>query len=392
MKRLLLSAIFGLLFYSSFAQSAEEQQAMSLYQNGKKAEAAAAFEQIVSAKPSNINAINALAAIYLDLGKNLEAYNVSSRGLEIDKNNDNLGINKARAAIGIGRAHEAFALMDACIARDAGFFMPYLIKGNALDAQDKIQLAIGMYGKAIQLNPNFPNAYLYRGNDFLAISRYPQAIADYDRAIALEPESSEAFNMRGVANYQLGRYDEAIADYTKAMALGNFDALTNRGVAYKEQGKNEVAKADFNRAISARPKSANEAYFNLADLSKQEQKYDDALIYITKAVDTRPNSVTYLASKASILLSLKKDSEALVLADKILALDAKNRDGFLLKTTALNNLKRYEEAISTISSGIDAHPDFYLMYSLRGFVYKLMGKTALAAADNARAKELGVKN
>lgn len=392
MKKIFLSLLFAMPVCYSFAQSAEEQQALALFQNGKKAEAAAAFEKIVTATPSNLNAIHALGAIYLEMGKNQEAYTISNKGLSISKDDDNLSINKARAAARIGKADEAVVLMDACISRDAGFFMPYYVKGNALDAQGKIQLAIGMYTKAIQLNPDFPNAYLDRGNDFTGISRYPQAIADYDKVLSLTPESNEAYNMRGMANHRLEKYDNAIADYTNAIALGNFNALTNRGVVYLEQKRSDLAKADFNKAISINAQQADDAYYNLADALVNEQSYDAALANIQKAITLQPRSALYHSMHASILLNLKRDAEGLAAAEKVLALDARNRDGFIYKATALSNLKRYDEAIETVSSGIKEYPDFYVLYGVRGFIYKKMGKTDLAAADDAKAKQLGTTN
>lgn len=392
MKKIYLTLLFTGLACCSFAQSAEEQQAMSLFQNGKKAEAAVAFEKVIADSPTSLSAINALGFIYLELGKNKEAYAISEKGLVINKNDDNLSINKARAAVKIGRADEAIVLMDACIARDDSFFMPYLVKGNALDAQDKVQMAIGLYSKAIQLNPNFPNSYLDRGNDFAAISRYPQAIADYDKVLSLAPESNEAYNMRGMANYHLEKYNEAIADYTKAISLGNFYALVNRGVVYHEQAKNDLAKSDFNKAISLKPNNADDAYFNLADVFLKEENSDAALLNIEKAVGLKPGSALYQSLYAKILLNSNKDHEALATAERVLVLDAKSRDGFIFKATALSNMKRFDEAIKTITLGIDEYPDFYVMYGLRGFIYNLMGKTDLAAADHAKSKQLGTKN
>lgn len=392
MKKLLLSLLLAGFSLISFAQTPEEQQAIALFKSGKNTEAIAAFQQIFAKNPTNVNAINALGQLYLRNNKYKEAYDIASKGLLINKTDDNLSIIKARAASYLGKTDEAIVLMDACIGRDAGFFMPYYVKGMALDAQDKIQLAIGMYSKAIQLNPDFSEAYLNRGNDFVSISRYQQAIADYDKVLFAAPESNEAYNMRGMAYYRLEKIDNALANYTKAITYGNFNALTNRGVIYIEQGKNELAKADFVKAISIKPNQADDAYFNLADVLNKEQQYNDALINIEKAVTLAPKSTLYQSMYANTLLNLKKDNEGLAAAERVLMIDAKNRDGFIYKATALNNLKRYDEAVKTISQGINEYPDFHLMYALRGFFYKQMGKTELAEADNAKAKQLGTKN
>lgn len=392
MKNLFFVLLFAGFTLSSFAQTPQEQAALNLMEEGKTTEAIAAFEKILSASPSNLDVINVLGQLYIKAGKSKAAYDVSTKGLAISKNDDNIAINKAKAAISLGKMDEAITLMEAAIARDPGFFMPYAVKANALDEQNKIQLAIGMYSKSIQLAPNYPNNYYYRGVDFATISRYPQAIQDYTKAIELMPQFADAYNMRGIAYDQLEKYDNAIADYTKAIAYGNFNALTNRGVAYIEQGKYDLAKADFNKAISINPKLADDAYYNLANVLKKEQQYNTALPNIEKALALRPKSTLYHSMYASILLGLNRHNEALAVTEKVLAIDAKNRDGFIYKATALSNLKRYDEAIKTITDGINEYPDFFLMYGLRAFIYKQMGKTELAEADNAKAKQLGIKN
>ncbi len=365
---------------------------MELAKNNDTEGAIKAFEQIINKTPGSLYTLNSLSFLYLRIGNAHGAYDLASKGLLLGGYNENMSITKAKAAIHLDKPAEAITLMDACIAKDAQFFMFYYIKALALDAQQNIQQAIGMYSKAIQLAPDDVASYYGRGNDFAAISRYEQAIADYDKVISLSDEPGDAsYNMRGIAKYRLKRYDDAIADYTKAIELGNADALTNRGIAYAEQEKDDVAKNDFRKAAS-NPKTSGDAYYQLAAILLRENNYDEALTDIERSVAANPNSPVYNALYASILLTHKKDNEALAAAEKVLAEDAENSDGFLFTSAALSNLKRFDEAITVITKGIGYYPDNYLMYQQRAFIYKLMKKTELADADETKAKQLAAKN
>jgi len=391
MKKIFLSLVFAGFACLSFAQTAEESAAINKAKSGDIPGAIQDFEKIVDGNPSNLNAIGALGQLYLQAGKNKEAYDMTSKGLLLDGSNENLSITKSKAAIRLGKPEDAITLMDACIAKDNGFYMFHYVKALALDAQDKIQLAIGSYSKSIQLAPDDVSSYYGRGKDFAAISHYQQAIADYDKVISVIPGNADIYNLRGIANYRLKKYDDAITDYTKAIGLGNPDALTNRGIVYANQEKGTLAKNDFIKA-SANSKTSGDAYYQLAAIALQEQEWGEALTDIERSVAANPNSPVYNTLYAKILLTHKKDSEALAAAEKVLAEDAESSDGLFLKSAALSNLKRYDEAIAAITKGIGYYPDNYLLYQQRAFIYKLMKKTELADADEVKARQLAAKN
>ena len=84
--------------------------------------------------------------------------------------------------------------------------------------------------------------------------------------------------------------------------------------------------------------------------------------------------------------------EGLTAANKVLAVDENNHDGIIFKASALNNLKRFDEAVTVITSGINYYPNDYVLYSTRAFIYKRMGKTTLADAGETKPKQLVVQN
>ncbi|TAE47763.1 MAG: tetratricopeptide repeat protein, partial [Oscillatoriales cyanobacterium] len=52
-------------------------------------------------------------------------------------------------------------------------------RGNSRVSQNKLQLAIADYEKAIELAPNAPDPYLNRGTALEGLGRWEEAIADY---------------------------------------------------------------------------------------------------------------------------------------------------------------------------------------------------------------------
>ncbi|RYZ95842.1 MAG: tetratricopeptide repeat protein, partial [Sphingobacteriaceae bacterium] len=174
--KVILIAALTLISLRGFAQLTLER-GYELVQQGKIPESIAVFEQIAVKQPRNSEVYNALSQLYYRQSKYKQAYDAADKGLAISVKDDNLSISKAKAANNLGKFDEAIALMDACIARDAAFFLPYAVKANAYDGQNKLQLAIGLYSKSIQLDPEYARNYLDRGSDFASLSRYDQAIA-----------------------------------------------------------------------------------------------------------------------------------------------------------------------------------------------------------------------
>jgi tetratricopeptide (TPR) repeat protein len=194
-----------------------------------------------------------------------------------------------------------------------------------------------------------------------------------------------------MAYYHLKKYDAAIADYTKAIELGSGNALVNRGIVYADEGKTGLAKADFNKAINNNSHDGD-AYYQLGLIAQHEQKWGEALSDVEKAVAIHPNSPVYNVLYASTLLTHDRNDEGLAAANKVLAVDENNYDGIILKASALNNLKRFDEAVTVITNGINFYPNDYIMYSTRAFIYRKMGKTTLADADEAKSKQLAAQN
>ncbi len=359
---------------------------------GKNDEAIAAFSKIVAANPKNVNAAGAIAQLYLNKGDNAAAYKKATEFLKSAPGTVFLAISAATAAIKLNNPDDAIRLMDAVIAKEPAQDYAHYIRGMALDAKGQIQQAIGAYSKSIAAKADFPDVYYNRGADFYAISRYNEALKDFNKLLELDPSWSIGYNKRGMVNYALSNSDAAIADYTKAIELQPKSAIpyANRGLIYLEHKQLTAAKADFLKATSLEPDYA-EGHYGLTRVYNEERTFAQALPEAEKAVALNGKMPAYLAAYCATLIGLNRDGEAVPVADRILAIDDKNSDGWMYKAAAQSNVKNYSAAVSTMNAAIGKLPDNYLMYALRAGIYRKQGNTAAAEADDAKAKSLSTR-
>jgi tetratricopeptide (TPR) repeat protein len=169
--------------------------------------------------------------------------------------------------------------------------LDHLNRGKDLFAENKFDVAIAEFDKAITINRNLVEAYFYKGNAYSEKGDYDRAIVDYTQAIRLDPNKASAYYNRGVAYFYKGDYDRAIADYNQAIRLDpNYAwAYINRGNAYNRKSDYDRAIADYNQAIRLDPDDAD-AYINRGSAYGRKGDYDLAIADYTQAIRLNTNN------------------------------------------------------------------------------------------------------
>jgi tetratricopeptide (TPR) repeat protein len=130
--------------------------------------------------------------------------------------------------------------------------------GRYYEGQQRLDLAIGAYQRALELDRN---SVQLRSTMGMLLSRrgdYEGAAREFEAALALAPRLASTYNNLGYTRFLQGRYADAVAAYEKALALepDNARTLNNLGAAYAEQGMATQASQAFE---SARAKAAQPA-------------------------------------------------------------------------------------------------------------------------------------
>jgi tetratricopeptide (TPR) repeat protein len=212
--------------------------------------------------------------------------------------------------------------------------------------------------KAIELEPNTASFYSDRGFLFFEFGEVQEALADFDKAIdKIGLETSLAYRGRGLVLMACGKTREAIKDFNKAIELGPeaYDApYVERGTCYRRLREFDKAVADMEKARKYQTIETFLVRKRSAELYAELNQNDKALALYTEALSFNPNDLQCLESRADVLAKMEKYNEA---------------------------IKAYD---AVVKCNINATGAYYK----RAKVFRKLGKTDLAAADEAKAKSI----
>ncbi|MCZ8048720.1 MAG: tetratricopeptide repeat-containing serine protease family protein, partial [Microcystis sp. LE19-41.2A] len=264
---------------------------LALGELGKAQPAIEALQQAINTLPKredlknfHSSILQQQSAVYRYLENYEQALTVINQAISLVPNNPNHYNEKSAVLSRLKRYDEGLAAITQAIhlAPRAAW---YVNRGILYRRQQKYELALSDWNKAIELNPNYAMAYYNRGVLYDDQKKYELALADWNKAIELNRNFTEAYNNRGVLYQNQKKYDLALSDYSKAIDINPNDAKAyyNRGLLYRLQEKYELALADWNKAIKINPNDAG-AYYNRGLLHRDLRKYDLALSDFSKAI------------------------------------------------------------------------------------------------------------
>ncbi|MDB9419069.1 tetratricopeptide repeat-containing serine protease family protein [Microcystis aeruginosa CS-563/04] len=147
-----------------------------------------------------------------------QALSVINQAISLLPNNPNSYNEKSAVLHQLKRYDEGLAAINQAInlAPRAAW---YGNRGNIYINQQKYELALADYNKAILLNPNLAGAYNNRGNLYFAQQKYKLALADYEEAIKINSNFAEAYANRGLLYAELKQTEKAKIDLQQAAIL-----------------------------------------------------------------------------------------------------------------------------------------------------------------------------
>jgi tetratricopeptide (TPR) repeat protein len=133
----------------------------------------------------------------------------------------------------------------------------YFRRGYAAQREGRLDEAIELYGKSIELEPS-AEAHTYMGWALSFQRRHAEAIEACRRAIEVDPDFGNPYNDIGAYLIEMGRWDDAIPWFEKAVAAPRYEPR-------------------------------HFPYFNLARVHVHRFEYDRAVKCLEKAVELEPN-------------------------------------------------------------------------------------------------------
>jgi tetratricopeptide (TPR) repeat protein len=317
-----------------------------------------------------------------------QALSVINQAISLVPNNPNYYNEKYGVLSGLKRYDEGLAAITQAInlaPRAAWYYNRGILYYN----QQKYDLALSDYNKAIEINPNYAEAYYNRGILYKNLQKYDLALSDWNKAIDINPNYAVAYNNRGLVYYNQQKYELALADYNKTIDINpNYaEAYNNRGNLYSDLQKYELALADYNKAIEINPNFA-EAYYNRGNLYSDLQKYELALSDYSKAIEINPNYADAYNNRGVLYRLQEKYELALSDYNKAIEINRNFAGAYYNRGNLYSDLQKYELALSDYSKAIEINPNYANAYNNRGVVYALTRDFPKALADAEKASEL----
>ena len=284
----------------------------------------------------------------------------------------------------------------------------YELLAKALRIEGNGDGAMEYYKKMLMLYPNQAKPFANLGSIYAQKEQWQDAKAAYQQAIQLEPNFAGAY--RNLARVWQSTGDEAVAAdcWVKAYELepdwGDASDHLALGQTLVTQGKGEAAIAAFNRAI-AKDDTLTVAYFQLAELHRQNGRDDLAMFHYGKAlqsdrnqsepnhcdaiyelgqlltkhgdmeraiacfqklIQTEVESIRGYTSLRNILVEQNRLDEALICYQWLAKLQPSSSDAHHQLGDVLTKLERWEEAIPAFQRSIELNPTFFWSYNNLG--------------------------
>ena len=130
-----------------------------------------------------------------------------------------------------------------------------------------------------------------------------------------------------------------------------------------------------------------EEWFRLGLQADRDGKYEEAILYYTKALKINPKDVRSLFNKGVDLLMLRRPAEALECFDRALKINPHDAEIWSNRGIALRALGRIEEAIECYDRALAINPNDAGVWSNKGVALRALGRIeeAIECYDRALA-------
>lgn len=171
----------------------------------------------------------------------------------------------------------------------------YTLRATFYRQEGNLDKALEYYNTAIKLNPIDNDIYNNRGNIYFDQKKYDLAYADYMKSISLQPKQHNAYDNLGALLGVLGKSDSALyyLDIAIKMKPDYISAYKNRAITLTQIGRFDQAIKDYEFCLKYEPENA-EFFNSIGYCLRLQNKYQEALTYIDKAIQMNPKPVFHL--------------------------------------------------------------------------------------------------
>lgn len=248
---------------------------------------------------------------------------------------------------------EVYACLKACLKADMENEEALSRINYCMELTDQFEDAIILYKEIIEEHPYCFWAWYNLSYAYASLDLYEKAIDALQYVLAIDEDVTYAYRDLAQYYHEIGQFEnalEAIETYSgKTKAESDIHLLA--GKCHFELKSLKASRYCFRKAIRSNP-SAHEAFYNLGMTYIAEEKWEQSIQHLKKAVELYPDNIEYLERLSETALHAEDYDEVKYSCSKAINLNAKYSRLYI--TLALSYLFNEEEekALDTIEQGI----------------------------------------
>ena len=255
------------------------QKGIKAHKAGKAQEADQYYTAVLKANPKHPDANHNMGVLAVGVGKVQEALPFFKKALESNTSNAQFWLSYIDTLIKLERLAEAKAVFGQAKSKGA--------KGDSFDQIKKRLGSATSKSSNVQEPPKEQlNALikLYKQNKLQKVFNEAQKLTkEYTTSLTL-------WNLMGASAAQIGQLDDAILAFQKALSIkpDYAEAYNNIGNALKDQDKMKEAIEAFTKALSIKPDYA-EPFNNMGNALRDQGRLNEAIKVYKNALSIKPD-------------------------------------------------------------------------------------------------------
>jgi len=319
--------------------------ALSLASRGLLEDAVPLLRRVLKINRDNGRAAYNLALIALRLkrfNEAVEAFQLARKAPEPAAPSETLALGEGTALFKLGRYAEAGKVLNGASA--CSEVTSCLLLGSSQALSSDLPAAVSTFQSAVRLAPNVPDTYFRLALAFLQGSRDDEARETLAVGLEAVPNSGLLLYGQAIFYEHLGSYEQAIAAAMKSLEQdpARADVWALLGSLHAHQGQGEKTEKSFQKALQLgagvgtaveyaeflvhegryaeaektlnelRSSHGNDSAINrgLGKLYKAQGKFDEAAVFLRRAVTEDPQDPAAHYALAITLQRLHRDAEA----------------------------------------------------------------------------------
>ena len=336
----------------------EFQHALALHRKGQTDEAARAYQGILLAEPTHLEALIHFGVLRLAEAKPDEAEKLLRRAATASPESPEALGNLAAALQALARHEEAAAYYERALV-----FRPDMLDARfglaaCLQACGRRAAAISCYQFILAAQPTHAEANYGLATQLAHLGRFDEAAAKYRAALAADPDFAEASYGLGKLLARGNTMEEAVRCFLQAVDVDPqyVDARVALGNALSQLHRDDDAMKAFRAALAAEPQHP-EAHCGIATLLDGQRRHAEAIQHYRAALTRNPEHEDAMAGMATAMKNLGQHAEALTPARRLVALQPNSASAAGLLASILAEMGSLDEAQALFRRAVELAPD-----------------------------------